>query len=63
MIGRMISNTRNLFITSEHVYIVMGIGLDKSNKMMNVTTQKGVYTEVISINRYYRVDHLELHHN
>ena len=46
MVGHMTSNTRHSFIPPEHVFRVMGNGLDKSKKIMNVTTQKIVRTAV-----------------
>ena len=40
------SNTRHSVIPPEHVFRVMGNGLEKSKKIMNVTTQKIVRTAV-----------------
>ena len=41
----------------------MGIGLEKYNKILNITTQKGVHTSVYPIQKRYFVDNLDLHHN
>jgi len=59
----LLSSTRHSKFTVEHVSKLFNVGIDKAKEILFTTTQKGVRTAVQPLNRRYRVDHLNLHHN
>ena len=47
-------------VTPEHLARTLNIGLDKSKKILWVTTQRGICTAVHPISRRYKTYHLDL---
>ena len=54
---KVVSNSRNLVLTPEHLAWKLNIGLVKVNPMLRVTTQCGIDTAVHPIIRRYRTYH------
>jgi hypothetical protein len=58
-----LSNTRHSTFTTEHISKIFNVGTHKAKEILFTTTQKGVRLAVRPLNRRYRIDHLNLHHN
>ena len=61
MISEVKTNMRHSTHTPECVSRVFGVGLHKAKQTLAVTTQHGIRHAVNTLNRRYRVDHLNLH--
>jgi hypothetical protein len=62
-VNEVLSNARHSSFTIEHISKVFNVGTSKAKEILFTTTQKGVRLAVRPLNRRYRIDHLNLHHN
>ena len=62
-IAELQSKTRHSIFSPEHIARVFNVGLGMAKDILRTTTQEGVRHAVRPLNRRYRVDHLNLHHN
>lgn len=59
----LLSSTRHSKYTVEHISKLFNVGITKAKEILFTTTQAGVRQAVQPLNRRYRIDHLNLHHN
>ena len=57
------TSQRHSKYTVEHISKIFNVGMSKAKDILFTTTQQGIRTALQPLNRRYRIDHLNLHHN